>query len=431
MGEAGAGTNNVGRPEVPASLVVRPIFIIFFPLKMPCKQVPLRPFRRRLDNTLALWTSNAAPTIQHPLYINQACCRPPQLSPTYHTILSSSITFDSFVQHLVAVSYSKMSNSTPVDDVANTFNAQLTMQERDAYRPLTDERLKRVLEEREEQPGHFETLKQLRDLQKEHDEIFTEYLREKQELEDRYEGKIRPLYTTRKKHLDEHPIKLFWFKAFEHCETLRENITDKDALALKYLTDVSVETVTKQKNTNPHAPPSMPIGSFTLTFRFADNPFFENDVLTKTYIMQEDDFEELQEARGIKVLWKPGKDLTVRTMKKKTKNGRVLIRKEPTDSFFNFFSPPSQMIDGGSEVDENMLEELDDVLDADYELGDCIRSDVIPRALLYYLNIAEGSDSDSDSESSSSEQRGPTTNGRGAPDESSGGSEDESDPAEQ
>lgn len=323
-------------------------------------------------------------------------------------------------------------DAAPVDDVAHELNRQLSMQERDAYPELTDQRLQRLFDGLDDQQPHqLDSLKRLRDLQKEHDQVFTDYLREKQQLEDKYEGKIRPLYRSRKEELDAHPINLFWFKAFEHCEVLRENITDKDALALKYLTDVSVETVTKQKEVSPNTPPSIPIGSFTLTFRFADNPFFENDHLTKTYIMQEDDFEELQEARGTKVLWKPGKDLTVRTMKKKTKNGRVLIKKQPTDSFFNFFSPPSQVLENGSDVEESVMDELDDVLDADFELGDCIRSDVIPRALMYYLNIAEVSDDDNDSDSStgSSGLRDPAVNGRAAPDDSSDSSEDNDDTA--
>lgn len=269
----------------------------------------------------------------------------------------------------------------------------LSMQEKDAYPDLTDDRLRQRLEDLGDDPSQFETLKKLRDLQNKHDIVFTEYLREKQEIEDRYERKVAPLLSQRKAELQQNPIKLFWFRAFEHCEVLRENITDKDAVALKYLTDVTCDTVTKRKETNPGAPPSMPVGSFTLTFRFADNPFFENDVLTKTYIMDEDDFEELSEARGSKVLWKSGKDLTIRTMKKKTKSGRVLIKKEPTDSFFNFFNPPARTMEDGTDMDEAMLEELEDVLDADFELGDCIRSDVIPRALLYYLNIAEASES--------------------------------------
>lgn len=289
----------------------------------------------------------------------------------------------------------------------------------DSSTVLSDELLQRLSPDLHDDPGQRESLQKLRDLQAEHDKAFNDYLREKQELEDRYEKKVSPLFTSRKAQLDAHPIKLFWFKAFEHCEVLRENITDKDAVALKYLTDVSCETVTQRTDVAPDVPPSLPVGSFTLTFRFADNPFFENDVLTKTYIMHVDDFEELDEARGTKVLWKHGKDLTVRQLKKKTKNGRVLIKKQPTDSFFNFFSPPQHTLEEEGEVDKSMLDELEDVMDADFELGESIRSEVIPRALLYFLNIAErsddGNEEDSTEEDSTDDDDGYDDDGHGAP----------------
>lgn len=316
-------------------------------------------------------------------------------------------------------------------EVSDKLLTTLTLKDGDEYPPLTDERLQQRLNDLGDDPGQLETLKKLRDLQNEQDKISIVYLREKQELEDRYEKSVAPIYSNRKAELEAHPIQLFWFRAFEHCEVLRENITDKDAASLKYLTDVSCDTVTKRKEAKPNTPPpGMPIGSFVLTFRFADNPFFENDVLTKTYIMHDEDSEELHEARGTKVLWKPGKDLTVRTMRKKTKNGRVLIKKQHTDSFFNFFSPPTRTIEDGADMDEAMLDELEDVMDADYELGDCIRSDVIPRALLYYLNIAEASESDSDSDSELAEEygdnRGPEVpNSQG--NENGGGMDDDED----
>lgn len=227
----------------------------------------------------------------------------------------------------------------------------------------------------------------LRDLQKDHDAIFSDYIREKQQLENKYEAQFAPTYQSRRDALAQSNIENFWFVAFENCQVLRENITDKDAVALRYLSDVACQTATSG------APnPPLPIGSFTIRFTFRDNPFFENDVLTKTYIMQDDDFEDLAEARGCRILWKPGKDLTIRTFKKKTRNGRVLVKKQPTDSFFNFFTPPEPDTD----MDPELMDELEDVRDADFELGECIRSDLIPRALLYFLNIVEGDDDEDD-----------------------------------
>lgn len=279
------------------------------------------------------------------------------------------------------------------NDLTQSLRAALEQQDGDIDEIdlLSNDNLLRIAPELCGNPATLESLHTLRDLQKAHDEIFAEYIREKQELENKYESLFVPVFMRRKTELDATDIEHFWYRAFQNCEVLRENITEKDAVALRYLQDVSCETVTS--GSREDSPISMPIGSFTLRLKFRDNPFFENDVLTKTYVMDEDDFEDLAEARGCKVLWKPGKDLTVRTLKKKTKNGRVLIKKQPTDSFFNFFSPP-QGVDPEADMDPAVVEELEDVMDADLELGECIRSEVVPRALLYFLDIAEGGGED-------------------------------------
>eukprot|EP00177_Eucheuma_denticulatum_P008612 GFKZ01015671.1.p1 GENE.GFKZ01015671.1~~GFKZ01015671.1.p1 ORF type:complete len:358 (-),score=75.07 GFKZ01015671.1:309-1382(-) len=276
--------------------------------------------------------------------------------------------------------------------------------EMDLREMLSDSRLADMVPELHRDAAQTSSLRAIRDLQLEHDQLFERYIREKQELEDRFEKLFAPIVKQRKKHLDENPIRLFWYKAFENCEALRENITDRDGLALRYLTDVSCETVTMNKTIHRSTTEGLPVGSFVLTFRFEANPFFENEVLTKTYVMLEDDFEELDEARGTKIVWKAGKDLTVKTMRKKSKDGRVLIRKQPTDSFFNFFSPPSSLLNDDNEIDQDMLDEMEDIIDADFELGDTIRSEVIPRALLFYLNVAEqDEDSEDDGASTSTE----------------------------
>lgn len=239
-------------------------------------------------------------------------------------------------------------------------------------------------------PNTRHTLTTLRDLQRRHDEIFADYMRDKQALEDKYEKRFSPIFSMRERRLQEAPLPGFWSCAFDNCEVLRENITEKDAVALRYLTDVSCDTVTIGNRDTFSS--DLALGSFILTFRFRENPFFENEQLTKTYVMEQNDFEDLAEARGCRILWKGTKDLTMRTMKKKGKNGRIVIKKQATDSFFNFFSPPQGVTDAHGELDATVIEELEDVMDADLELGECIRAEVIPRALLYFLDIAEGGD---------------------------------------
>lgn len=120
--------------------------------------------------------------------------------------------------------------------------------------------------------------------------------------------------------------------------------------------------------------------SFTLEFHFEPNEYFTNSVLTKVYKMKsepdaEDPFSfegpEIIDCEGWALLkqyllalsadfhtfslfissfgrceidWHKGKDVTVKTIKKKQKHkgrgtARVITKQVPNDSFFNFFNP--------------------------------------------------------------------------------------------
>lgn len=66
-------------------------------------------------------------------------------------------------------------------------------------------------------------------------------------------------------------------------------------------------------------------------------------VLTKTYIMLDDDEPVLEKSEGSTIDWLPGKNVTVKVLKKKPKKGSTAkpqTKTEQVDSFFNFFSPP-------------------------------------------------------------------------------------------
>lgn len=280
---------------------------------------------------------------------------------------------------------------------------------------LADNPLEQVAPALCSDPNTRLALHRLRDLQREHDTIFAEYIRAKQAVDARFRTRSAHLCARRRSELDASSIQDFWSSVFANSHLLRDNINQRDAVALHYLTDVTCDTVTLPSTSDSVVPPNahesnnseqttvstesaipLPVGSFTLSFHFRDNPFFENNVLTKTFVMHDQDFEALAEARGCHVLWKPGKDLTVRTLKKKTKNGRVSIKKLPTDSFFTFFSPHQNLTDVDTDMDQNEVEELQELMDANMEIGECIRSEVIPRALMYFLGIAEEDEDDED-----------------------------------
>jgi len=178
----------------------------------------------------------------------------------------------------------------------------------------------------------------------------------------------------------------FWLTIFKNVDMLQEMVQEADEPLLSKLTDI---TVTFSET---------PMG-FTLHFYFAPNDYFSNTVLTKEYEMKceatEDDpfsFEgpEIFKCKGCTINWKePGKNLTVKTVKKKQKhknkgNVRTITKQVKSDSFFNFFDPPPISDDPDADVDP----ETQDLLTADFEIGHYIRDRIIPRAVLYFTGEA-------------------------------------------
>jgi len=189
---------------------------------------------------------------------------------------------------------------------------------------------------------------------------------------------------------------------FKHVEMLQEMIMEHDEPILEKLTDVSVTF-----NESPMG--------FKIHFFFAPNDYFTNTELTKEYEMKckpdEDDpfgFEgpEIYKCKGCTVNWKQGKNVTVKTVKKKQKhkskgNVRTVTKTVKNDSFFNFFDPPAIPDDPEAEVDA----ETQELLTADFELGHYIRERIVPRAVLYFTGEAL-EDDDYDEEDDEEEEAG-------------------------
>ncbi|KAI8969676.1 hypothetical protein BD414DRAFT_428061 [Trametes punicea] len=182
----------------------------------------------------------------------------------------------------------------------------------------------------------------------------------------------------------------FWLTALRTHVGFSDIITDRDAEALKSLTDIRIEYL-PTKDTKP---------GFKLRFFFRPNDYFENEVLEKTYLYQEEvgytgDFM-YDRAIGTEIKWKEDKDLTkefeVKKQRNKNTNRTRLVRKaRPTASFFNFFNPPQppsdEAIESG-ELDEDELEDLEEKLEMDYQLGEDLKEKIIPRAIDYFTGKA-------------------------------------------
>jgi len=190
-------------------------------------------------------------------------------------------------------------------------------------------------------------------------------------------------------------IPRFWLEALLHNEDTAELITKQDEEALQYLTEVKVAEVEGEDE------------SFSLEFHFAENPFFENTLLLKTYHLEFNQlygdvmFDHLESSE---IKWKSGKNLTVKKITQKVGGGRsgrkgkrgggkpqTQVVEVPAQSFFNFFSPDATIaaLEQEEDLEEN---EVQYVLEEDYELGSLIKDQIIPNAVLWFTGEAEMDD---------------------------------------
>ncbi|XP_036619493.1 nucleosome assembly protein 1-like 4 isoform X1 [Trichosurus vulpecula] len=178
----------------------------------------------------------------------------------------------------------------------------------------------------------------------------------------------------------------FWFTIFRNVDMLSELVQEYDEPILKHLQDIKVK----------FSDPGQPM-SFSLEFHFEPNDYFTNSVLTKTYKMKSEpdttdpfSFEgpEIVDCEGCTIEWKKGKNVTVKTIKKKQKHKgrgtvRTVTKQVPNDSFFNFFSPIKVSGDG-----ESLDEDSEFTLASDFEIGHFFRERIVPRAVLYFTGEA-------------------------------------------
>ena len=195
----------------------------------------------------------------------------------------------------------------------------------------------------------------LKGIQKEHSKLEAEFQEEVLQLEKKYFAKFTPLYEKRSEIVNgnaeptEAEIKAgeedepkdedeaakepetteaakkvagipeFWLSAMKNQVSLAEMITDRDEEALKSLIDIRMEYLDKP--------------GFRLIFEFAENAFFTNKIVTKTYFYQNEsgyggDFI-YDHAEGEKIEWKEGQDLTVRIEQKKQRNKSKSCARRP------------------------------------------------------------------------------------------------------
>ncbi|KAI3443620.1 hypothetical protein Pfo_000285 [Paulownia fortunei] len=241
----------------------------------------------------------------------------------------------------------------------------------------------------------------LREIQSQHDDLEAKFFEERAALEAKYQKLYQPLYSKRyeivnggvevegaatvaeptkqaDKDDEEKGVPDFWLTAMKNNEVLAEEISERDEGALKFLKDIKWSRVDNPKG-------------FKLEFYFDTNPFFKNSVLTKTYHMIDEDEPILEKAIGTEIEWYPGKCLTQKILKKKpkkgSKNAKPITKTEQCESFFNFFSPP-QVPEEDDDIDEDAAEELQNLMEQDYDIGSTIRDKIIPHAVSWFTGEA-------------------------------------------
>ncbi|KAG2485904.1 hypothetical protein HYH03_015348 [Edaphochlamys debaryana] len=252
----------------------------------------------------------------------------------------------------------------------------------------------------------------LKGLQRRYDELQREYQAELAQLQAAYGAKYAPLYDERRELAlgrqavtdkfeveddgePDGPIPEFWLNALANHNKIGPFITERDSEVLKFLEDLRSEVLVGEER------------GFRLVFHFAENPHFTNKTLEKVYVLEPEDDVVPKRFTGTPIAWKGGMDVTVEEQKRRVKGPKgdkskpaFVVEKVPCDSFFTIFDPPKVPTEeDASSMTEEELEEVEDALSNDFEIGFAIKDQVIPRAVEWFTGeIAPLSPEDYDEE---------------------------------
>lgn len=255
-------------------------------------------------------------------------------------------------------------------------------------------------EEDEIPPAIMHRIERLKQLNGDRDEQRKQYLKERAELEAKYHALAQPLYDERKQVVigerdeeiaereaagtekgdpDDFGIPQFWLTAIGRMGPVGALLSEPDLECLEHLQDIQC---TEHDNGE----------GFTLSFHFAPNEYFENSILTKSYVVPNlllADEPILKDVQGCEINWKDGKCLTskevIQQQRGKGKNAgqiRAVKKQKKQESFFHFFTPPK--IPDISTTTEQEAEQLEHAFDEDYDIAQAFRSHIIPKAVLWF-----------------------------------------------
>ncbi|KRX10246.1 hypothetical protein PPERSA_00443 [Pseudocohnilembus persalinus] len=176
----------------------------------------------------------------------------------------------------------------------------------------------------------------------------------------------------------------YWLTAFKNCEIILPEIKSKDEPLLEKITKIQ------------YIPESDDGLKFKIIFTFAPNDYFENETLSKSFVLKDDD--EPISGSGTEIQWKENKNITVKQVKKTQKNKksgakRVVTKEVEDESFFNFFKDAEQGEQEPEEDDEEAMAQ-EEKLAIDFDIARVLIDEIIPYSLEYYLGVKTGEDYD-------------------------------------
>ena len=244
-----------------------------------------------------------------------------------------------------------------------------------------------------------------------------EFKKEHNKLEYKYEKLYRPFYERRQKIIEgeekpdieqireklaelkineeeakaekenEKGIPEFWYKCLENCQDIMINEKDKNVLK-----KLKLIKCTPEEN-----------GNFTLEFFFEPNEYFENEVLKREFILDED--YDIKEIKSDEIKWKSDEvNPTIEIKQKKVKNKRTkqiktVQKKEKIPSFFSSFK--NLVKKDGDKAKDNEKDDDDDdeegdemTIEEEYDQALQFKEEIIPYAIEYYLGIADDGEDD-------------------------------------
>ncbi|XP_072016676.1 LOW QUALITY PROTEIN: protein SET-like [Amphiura filiformis] len=225
-------------------------------------------------------------------------------------------------------------------------------------------------------------------------------------VEQKYNKLRQPHFETRSQLINKIPN--FWVTALVNHPQVSMLLDEEDEEALQYLTKVEVQEFEDIKS------------GYKINFHFKSNPYFENEVITKEFHLNETGDPS---SKSTPIQWKRGKDLTKKSGAQAQK-GKKRAHTE-SESFFCWFTDHT---DAGAD-----------------ELGEVIKDDIWPNPLQYYLvPEVEGEDDDlgggedlddigemeEDEEGEGEEDEGEEEEGEGEEEEEEEGEEEEGDDVE-